>query len=98
MAQVIQSLKISLKGGQTVEINVQAPQPDHLTPQIDAFLKMLADPAQKDGHFIFRGARIVYVRLADVSAADVVSLVRKEAEEQPAEPKQAEEKKAEQSA
>lgn len=46
--------------------------------QIEAFLKALGDKEKAEGSFLFQGARVVLVRLADVSAAEVISLVRKE--------------------
>ena len=73
---VIQQLTISLRGGQTVVVPFNAEKADQLNTQIEAFLKALGDKAE--GSFLFQGARVVLVRLADVSAAEVISLVRKE--------------------
>ena len=87
MAQFIQQLNICLKGGQTITIPFATPKAEVLNPQIEAVLKALGDKSKADGNFLFQGQRVVLVRLADVSSADIVSLVRKEAEE--------EEKKAE---
>ena len=46
-----------------------------LNPQIVAFLKSLGDKEKQEGNFLFQGARIVVVRLADVSVVEVVSLI-----------------------
>ena len=75
---VIQQLTISLRGGQTVVIPFNAEKADALNPQVEAFLKALGDKEKQEGSFLFQGARVVLVRLADVSCAEVISLVRKE--------------------
>ena len=75
--QIIQELKIQLKGGQTVVVNCSAEKAEILNPQIEAFLQAIGDPAKKDGSFVFQGARVVLVRFADVSAAEVVSYIAK---------------------
>ena len=75
--QIVQDLKIQLRGGQTVDVNFKAEKADVLNPQIEAFLKALGDKEQREGNFLFQGARVVLVRLADVSAAEVVSLIAK---------------------
>ena len=75
--QIVQDLKIHLRGGQTVDVNFKAEKADVLNPQIEAFLKALGDKEKREGNFLFQGARIVLVRLADVSAAEVVSLIAK---------------------
>lgn len=76
--QYIQQLTMHLKGGQTIVVPFNAETPDKLNPQIDAFVAALGNKDQQNGNFLFQGARVVLVRLADVSAIDVVSLVRKE--------------------
>lgn len=76
--QIIHQLSIFLKGGQTIVVPFNAEKADVLNPQIDAFLKALGEADKKDKNFLFQGARVVLVRLADVSAIDVVSLIRKE--------------------
>lgn len=76
-SQVVQELKIQLRGGQTVTVAFNAEKAEVLNPQIEAFLKALGDKAKAEGNFLFQGARIVLVRLADVSAAEVVSLIAK---------------------
>ena len=48
-----------------------------LNPQVESFLKALGDKDKQAGNFLFQGARVVLIRLADVSAAEVVSLVAK---------------------
>ena len=68
MTEVIQQLTVFLEGGQNIVIN----------PQIETFLKALSEKDKKDGNFLFQGARVVLIRLKDVSACDVVSLIRKE--------------------
>ncbi|MDO4936446.1 MAG: hypothetical protein Q4E62_00850 [Sutterellaceae bacterium] len=78
--QFIQQLTVFLKGGQNIVVPFNAEKPEVLNPQIDAFVKALGTADQKDKNFLFQGARVVLVRLADVSAIDVVSLVRKEEE------------------
>ena len=78
--QIIQELKIQLKGGQTVVVNCSAEKAEILNPQIEAFLKACGDKEKQAGNFLFQGARIVLVRLADVSAAEVVSYIAKEGE------------------
>ena len=75
--QFVQDLKIHLRGGQTVDVNFKAEKADVLNPQIEAFLKALGDKEKREGNFLFQGARVVLVRLADVSAAEVVSLIAK---------------------
>jgi len=40
-------------------------------------LKALGDKEKREGNFLFQGARVVLVRLEDVSAAEVVSLIAK---------------------
>ena len=75
--QIVQDLKIHLRGGQTVDVNFKAEKADVLNPQIEAFLKALGDKDKREGNFLFQGARVVLVRLADVSAAEVVSLIAK---------------------
>lgn len=75
--QIVQDLKIHLRGGQTVDVNFKAEKADVLNPQIEAFLKSLGDKQKQEGNFLFQGARVVLVRLADVSAAEVVSLIAK---------------------
>lgn len=91
--QYIQQLTVFLKGGQSIVVPFNAEKPEVLNPQIDAFVKALGTADQKDKNFLFQGARVVLVRLADVSAIDVVSLVRKE-EEKKVEKKETKETKA----
>ena len=73
-----QRLNIYLKGGQTVAIDFKAEQASKLNTQIESFIKALGESTQKDKNFLFQGARIVLVRLSDVSALDVVSMILKE--------------------
>ncbi|MCF0254626.1 MAG: hypothetical protein HUK26_09870 [Duodenibacillus sp.] len=88
MPQIIQRLTISLKGGQTVVVPFNAERGDVLNPQIEAFFQALGDASKQGGNFLFQGSRVVLVRIADVSCADVVSLVAGEARpEEPAAPK-----------
>lgn len=75
--QIVQDLKIHLRGGQSVDVNFKAEKADVLNPQIEAFLKALGDKEKREGNFLFQGARVVLVRLVDVSAAEVVSLIAK---------------------
>ena len=65
-----QRLNIYLKGGQTVSIDFKAEQASKLNAQIESFIKALGDAAQKDKNFLFQGARVVLVRLSDVSGLD----------------------------
>ena len=74
---IIQELKVQLRGGQTVAVTFNAEKADVLNPQIESFLKALGDKDKQAGNFLFQGARVVLIRLADVSAAEVVSLVAK---------------------
>lgn len=76
--QIIQQMTICLKGGQTVVVPFNAEKSDVLNPQIEAFLKALGDKEKQEGNFLFQGARVVLVRLHDVSSVDVVSMIRKE--------------------
>lgn len=76
--QIIQQMTICLKGGQTVVVPFNAEKSDVLNPQIKAFLKALGDKEKQEGNFLFQGARVVLVRLHDVSSVDVVSMIRKE--------------------
>ena len=41
--QIVQDLKIQLRGGQTVDVNFKAEKADVLNPQIEEFLKALGD-------------------------------------------------------
>ena len=77
--EFFQNLNIYLKGGQTLQVPFKSEKADTLNPQIEAFLKSMGNPDKRETNFLFQGARVVLVRLADVSAFDVVSLVRKEA-------------------
>lgn len=74
----VQVLKVYLRGGQTLEVPFNAPSGDHLNAQIEAFVQAMGDETKKNGNFLFQGQRVVLVHLPDVSAVDVVSLVRKE--------------------
>ena len=76
-AKIIQELKVQLRGGQTVTITFNAAKAEVLNPQIETFLKALGDKEKRDGNFLFQGARVVLIRLADVSAAEAVSLIAK---------------------
>lgn len=78
MSQIIQKLTVFLKGGQTIVLPFEAEKPDVLGAQLDAFLKALNDKNKADSNYLFTGARLVLVRLADVSGVDIVTLVRKE--------------------
>ena len=79
---IIQQLAVHLKSGRTVVVPFNAEKADVLNPQIDAFFKALGDATKKDGNFLFQGARVVLFRLSEVAGAEVVSLVRKEKEEE----------------
>lgn len=79
--QIIQELKVQLKGGQTVVVNFKAEKAEVLNPQIEAFLKACGEQEKQEGNFLFQGARVVLIRLADVSAAEVVSYISKPKEE-----------------
>lgn len=81
MTQIVQTLKICLRGGQIIEIPFQAGKANELNPQIKDFIKALGDESKKDGKFLFQGQRMVLVRLADVSSADIMSLIVKDKEE-----------------
>ena len=76
MTECVQQLSIHLTGGQTLNVVFGSDKPDVMNPQIETFLKKLSD-RDTAGSFVFQGARIVVVRLGDVSAAEVVSLVKK---------------------
>lgn len=78
--EFFQKLSVYLKGGQTLVIPFKAAKADSLNPQIETFLKLMGEPEKRDSNFVFQGARVVCLRLADVSAFDVVSFVRKEEE------------------
>lgn len=80
--KVFQQLSISLKGGQVVTIPFNAEKADRLNPQIEAFMKALGEKDKQEGNFLFQGSRVVLVRLSDVSACDVVSLIEKTEEEE----------------
>ncbi len=75
--KITQELKVQLCGGQTVTVAFNAEKADILNPQIESFLKALGDKDKQVRNFLFQGARVVLIRLADVSAAEVVSLVAK---------------------
>lgn len=77
--KVIQKLTVYLKGGQTIEVPFNAEKAEVINPQIESFLKALGDKEKREGNFLFQGARVVVIRIADVSGAEVVSLVQKEA-------------------
>ena len=76
--QYIQQLTVFLKGGQNIVVPFASEKADTLNPQLDAFLNALGEADKRDKNFLFQGARVVLVRLADVSPVDVVSLVRKD--------------------
>ena len=78
--KIIQELKVQLRGGQTVTVTFNAEKADVLNPQVEAFLKACGDKEKLVGICLFQGARFVLVRLADVSAAEVVSYIAKEGE------------------
>ena len=78
MEKVFQRLNVYLKGGQVVSIAFNTEKPETLNPQIEDFLKALGDPAKKESNYLFQGARVAVIRLSDVSAADVVSMIQKE--------------------
>jgi hypothetical protein len=80
MDQFFQRLSIFLKGGQTIVVDFKAAEPSKLNPQIESFIQAMGDPEKKDKNFLFQGARVVLVRLPDVSGIDVVSLVLKAGE------------------
>lgn len=79
--QFLQQLTIELKGGQTIHVPFNIEKPGAINPQIDAFIKAVGDPSKRDFSFVFKGAQVVLVRLEDVSAVQIVSLVRKDEEE-----------------
>lgn len=78
MNQIIQGLHVYLKGGQSLSIPFAAEKADVLNPQVEAFIAALGDEKKSKGNFVFQGQRVVLIHLPDISAADVVSLVRKE--------------------
>ena len=94
MSQYVQQLTVYLKGGQTVVVPFNAEKPNVLNPQIDAFIKALGDKEKSAANFLCQGARVVLVRLADVSGVDVLSFVKKEQETAKTEEKPAKEAKA----
>ncbi len=71
--QIIQELKIQLKGGQTVVVNFKAEKAEVLNPQVEAFLKACGDKEKQVGNFLFQGARIVPVR--SVNSCFVISSI-----------------------
>ena len=77
MAQFIQQLNIYLRGGQVLNLAFNVESPDKLNSQIDAFFNALGAKEQADKNFLFQGQRPALVRLSEVAAADVVSLIRK---------------------
>lgn len=81
--EFIQQLTVYLRGGQTVVVPFHAASATQLNPQIEDFFKALADKNKQEGVFAFQGSRVVLVRVADVSSAEVVSLVRTPKEEKP---------------
>ncbi len=80
MDQYFQRLSIYLKGGQTISVDFQTQDPAKVNPQIEAFLQAMGDAEKKEKNFLFQGARVVLVRISDVSGADVISLVLKAGE------------------
>ena len=62
---------------QVVTVDFKAEKADKLNAQIEDFLKALGDPEKKESNFLFQGARVVMIRLSDVSAAEVVSMIQK---------------------
>lgn len=84
MTQIIQQLKVYLRGGQTMTINFNAQKAEVLNTQIDDFLKTMGDKEKAQGLYLFQGAQVALIRLADVSACDVVSLIAKEPEKKEA--------------
>jgi hypothetical protein len=47
---------------------------------VSALTGCAGEKDKQEGSFLFQGARVVLVRLADVSCVEVVSLIRKEEE------------------
>lgn len=78
MTQIMQQLTVHLKGGQTVNVSFNAEKADILNPQIEAFMQAMGNKEKSEGNFLFQGARVVMIRLTDVSACEVVSLIRKD--------------------
>ena len=76
--KIIQKLTVYLNGGQAIEVPFNAEKAEVLNPQIEASLKALGNKEKREGNFLFQGARVVIIRLVDVSGADVVSLIQKE--------------------
>lgn len=76
--EFLQQLTINLRGGQTLTVPFHAESGTVLNPQIEEFFKILSDKNKQDAIFVFQGSRVVLVRIADVSTADVIGLVRKE--------------------
>ncbi len=93
MDQYFQRLSIFLKGGQTITVDFQTQDPAKVNPQIEAFLQAMGDPEKKEKNFLFQGARVVLVRISDVSGADVISLILKAGEKVKKELEPAPEKK-----
>ena len=56
--QIVQDLKIHLRGGQTVDVNFKAEKADVLNPQIEAFLKALGDKEKREGNFLFQARSV----------------------------------------
>jgi hypothetical protein len=77
-SQVIQQLTIHLKGGQTINIQFNAEKAETLNPQIDAFLQYVGHKDKQENNFLFQGARVLLVRISEVAAAEVVSMIRKD--------------------
>ncbi|MBQ9239985.1 MAG: hypothetical protein IJ164_01465 [Duodenibacillus sp.] len=79
--QIIQQLTIHLKGGQTVAVQFKAEKAELLNPQIDAFMQALGDKDKQGSNFLFQGARVVLVRISDVSAVETISMIQRTKQE-----------------
>lgn len=71
----IQRLSLYLKSGRDLVIDFKTEDQKTLNPQIEILNKALGDPASQEKVVVFRGERLVQVRIKDIAAFEVLSLV-----------------------
>lgn len=71
----IQRLSLYLKSGRDLVIDFKTEDQKTLNPQIEILNKALGDPASQEKVVVFQGERLVQVRIKDIAAFEVLSLV-----------------------
>lgn len=71
----IQRLSLYLKSGRDLVIDFKTEDQKTLNPQIEILNKALGDPASQEKVVVFQGERLVQVRIREIAALEVLSLV-----------------------